>query len=103
MSGLIERIDHDIDGCDDDVCDSCDLLKDCKAEIERLTEHRDELLDCNANLLDRVEAFESVYDAAHKAAMFCVRDGDGEAHIAPRYMQPLDDAINRAATEQETK
>ena len=36
MSDLIERIDHDIDGCSDDVCDSCDLLKDCRAEIERL-------------------------------------------------------------------
>ena len=43
------------------------------------------------------EKLRAVYDAAHKAAMYCVRDGDGEAHIAVRFMQPLDDALNALA------
>ena len=58
-------------------------LATCLVEIERLQA--------------RVSELEGVYEAAHRAAMFSVRDGDGEVHIVPRYMQPLDDALNRAA------
>jgi hypothetical protein len=87
-------------------CLNCDLQR----EIKRLAADRDEWerLWKKASigvfaLQARVEMLEGVYKAAHEAAMFCVRDGYGKAHIVPRYMQPLDDALNRAATEQENE
>ena len=97
------------------MADDCPVasngLKRAADEIERLTADNERLTDENAEYAkchDKVmasngrlnadnERLRAVYDAAHKAAMYCVRDGDGEAHIAVRFMQPLDDALNALA------
>ena len=72
-------------------------------EIERLTAEKSEAIQAFAAEVRKNEKLRAVYDAAHKAAMYCVRDGDGEAHIAVRFMQPLDDALNAlAAVEDKT-